>query len=69
MNDCNLMDDDIKLLCEAVENHPTLRVLCIDGNNIMVNGFREILQLLNKNNQIVSMGFLRSLPEVKFEGS
>ena len=65
MNDCNLMDDDINILCEAIENHCSLEVLKIDGNNIMVNGFRRICEMLSKNKKIHSMGFLRSLPEVK----
>lgn len=67
MNDCNLMDDDIAILCDAVENHCSLRVLQIDGNNIMVDGFRRIHDMMAKNRKIQSMGFLRSLPEVKIK--
>lgn len=66
MNDCNLMDDDISILCEAVENHRSLEVLSVDGNNIMLEGFRRINEMLSKNRKIRSMGFLRSLPEVSF---
>lgn len=65
MNDCNLMDDDVTLICEAVENHKTLQSLSIDGNNIMVEGFRKIHEMLSKNHTIISMGNLRSIPEVR----
>ena len=65
MNDCNLMDDDVTLICEAVENHKTWQSLSIDGNNIMVEGFRKIHEMLSKNHTIISMGNLRSIPEVR----
>lgn len=65
MNDCNLMDDDINYLCDAVENHITLHTLCLDGNNIMVDGYKRITTMLLKNRSIKSMGFLRSIPEVE----
>ena len=64
MNDCGLMDDDVVLLCEAVETHPSLMEMGIDGNNTMVAGFTAICKMLKTNHVLTNMRFLRSLPEV-----
>ena len=64
LNNCGLMDDDIRTICTAIQNHPTLRTLTLDENNIMVNGFTYIYEMLRVNNVINNMGNLRSLPEV-----
>lgn len=66
MNDCGLMDDDVVLLCEAVETHPSLMEMGIDGNNTMVAGFTAICKMLKANHVLTNMRFLRSLPEVRF---
>ena len=65
MDDCGLMDDDIAILCDAVEHHATLRTLSLDSNNTMVKGFTRIHDMLKTNKSITSMGNLRSLPEVE----
>ena len=64
MNECGLMDDDIKQLCTAVQNHHSLKTLSLDSNNIMSAGFSSICAMLKTTPSITNMGYLRSLPEV-----
>lgn len=64
LNNCGLIDDDIKTICNAVEHHPTLRTLTLDENNMMVDGFQSIFEMLKTNGMINNMGNLRALPEV-----
>lgn len=58
------MDDDIQLLCTAVQKHNSLKTLSLDGNNIMSAGFKHICDMLKITPSITNMGYLRSLPEV-----
>lgn len=65
MDDCGMVDDDIQLLCNACTGHRTLKTLTVDRNNILVDGFQKIHDMLTLNKTITDMGALRSLPEVR----
>lgn len=69
MDDCGMVDDDIRLLCNACSGHRTLKTLTIDRNNILVDGFQRIHDMLTLNKTITDMGTLRSLPEVGANGN
>ena len=68
MDDCGMVDDDIRLLCNACSGHRTLKTLTMDRNNILVDGFQRLHDMLTLNKTITDMGALRSLPEVAENG-